>query len=268
MRPVPAVFLALAAFLLFPGGAHGQLCELPNAVASAVPDTLPSDGWYETIRDQGVPFDEINLGVGHLRPTEAGWEWDWLSKTILPLSETPDAPPWGWIANGWLVEAETAQVVPFRMSGLVETGYEEVSFIVLDGPEDGWLKLRFAPDDPATGDGTAWVPTCSLMGGPIELEMESWDERLTSDEISPLFFRSGAPMVLRDAPRLDGASLGTIEGDYHLEPLEIVGDWMRVLVKQPSDYCMGDLGSETKTGWIEWRSTEVGPAVWYYTRGC
>lgn len=269
MKQLPSILILLLALLLIPGGARGQLCELPSAVASAIPDTLPAQGWYGTIRDQGVPFDEIDLGIGHLHASEASWEWEWLSKTVLPLSETPGALPWGWIANGWLVDAETAQVVPFGSAGLLETGYEDATFIVLDD-EDGWIRIRFAPESAETGpnNGTAWVPACVLTNGAVELEFELWESRLTSDEISPLFFRSEAPMVLRDAPRTDAPSLGMIAGDYHLEPLEIVGDWMRVVFKQPSDYCMGDLEIETKTGWIQWRSAETGPSVWYYTRGC
>lgn len=267
MRAAPAL-MALLLFALAPGAARGQACTLPDAVALTLPDSAPSHDFYTTIRDQGVPFDELDLGIGHLHPTQATWDWPWLPKIALPLSETRGAPPWGWIAGGWLVDTRNGEVSPFGLEGLLETGYEEATFIVLQRPLDGWVEIRHAPGSAESGSGTAWIPECALEGETIHLEVQSWQDRLLSDVISPLFFRSNVPHVLREIPRVDGAHLGTISGDYHLEPQEISGDWMRVVVKEPSDSCRSDVESTTRTGWVKWRSDDKGPWVWYHTRGC
>ena len=53
-----------------------------------------------------------------------------------------------------------------------------------------------------------------------------------------------------------------------LEPLEVRGEWMRVTVKEPSDYCEFDLAVSSREGWIRWYTETRGPLVWYFTRGC
>ena len=46
-----------------------------------------------------------NLGIGHLRPKEDNdYLWDWHTKIRLPLLSEPDSKPWGWNADGWLIE--------------------------------------------------------------------------------------------------------------------------------------------------------------------
>ncbi len=270
-------------------GANAQTCTMPDLVAAAVPDTVPAARPYATIRDTGIPFAEVDLGIGHLRPTESTWAWDWLDRVKLPLSPSPGATPWGWIAGGWIVDASGGHVAPFARSGLVETGYEDATVIVFERTDDGWLRIRFAADSlwssddgarEVTGEeggrinlspregGTAWIPQCALRADDLELQVEPWGELFLSDRISPLFFRSDVRHVLRLEARSDSRRLAVIEGDYHLEPLEIEGDWMRVTLKQPSDYCADDLEPVVTTGWIEWRSPEKGPSLWYHSRGC
>jgi hypothetical protein len=100
------------------------------------------------------------------------------------------------------------------------------------------------------------------------LRFEPWEQRLLSDEISPLHFRDRTPQTLLAAPDEGSAEVARVEGDHHLEPLEIRGDWMRVRLKSPSDYCVEPERVETAEGWIRWNSTERGPLVWYHTRGC
>jgi hypothetical protein len=148
---------------------------------------------------------------------------------------------------------------------MVETEYEATSFIVLDARDEGWLRIRYArPTDER--DGTAWVHACHLARE--SLAYESWEERLLSDEISPLYFRDRAAHALRGDPDAASDELARIEGDYHLEPLEIRGNWMRVRFKQPSDHCADPERVRSVEGWIRWRSAARGPLVWYYTRGC
>jgi hypothetical protein len=40
-----------------------------------------------------------------------------------------------------------------------------------------------------------------------------------------------------------------------------------VRVIQPSDYCR-DIDVAEHVGWVRWRSSDKGPWVWYFTRGC
>jgi hypothetical protein len=185
----------------------------------------------------------------------------------VPLYEQPGAEPWGWFADGWLVEAgpTSGEPAPIGLEGTVETEYEDTSFIVLESRDDGWLLLRYGR--PAEDrDGTAWVHRCHLARE--SLAFEPWQERFLSDEISPLYIRDRTPRPLRAGPADDAEEIARIDGDYHLEPLELQGDWMRVRLKTPSDYCVEPDAVRTEEGWIRWRSAERGPLVWYYTRGC
>jgi len=149
---------------------------------------------------------------------------------------------------------------------LVETGYEEPSFIVLEEGSGGWLLIRYASTDAETH--TGWTPTCALQSSPAALRFARWNDWFLSGETSPLFFRSEEPQTLRSGTSIESAPLAEISGDYVLEPLEIRGEWMRVALKQPSDYCFFDVESTSTEGWVRWYSEEAGSRVWYFTRGC
>ena len=115
----------------------------------------------------------------------------------------------------------------------------------------------------ADRDGTAWVHRCHLTRE--GLAFEPWEERFLSDEISPLYFRDPTPHRLHAGANDEAETIARIAGDYHLEPLEFQGDWMRVRLKTPSDYCVGPAEVRTKEGWIRWRSAErgTGRGTWY-----
>lgn len=56
---------------------------------------------------------------------------------------------------------------------------------------------------------------------------------------------------------------------YEIQPVEVAGDWMRVRVSIPPTYCELDPSPpEVREGWIEWRTADRGPLLWYFTRGC
>jgi hypothetical protein len=141
---------------------------------------------------------------------------------------------------------------------MIETGYEIPTFIVLEQRPDGWLRFRYGRAESET----AWVHSCAL--GP--LTFTPWSEWLLSPTISPLRFRAEEPHSLHASP--NGGVTATISGDYHLEPLEVRGTWMRVRLKQPSDFCTPEKTPKTTEGWIEWSSVALGPLVWYPSRGC
>jgi len=43
-----------------------------------------------------------------------------------------------------------------------------------------------------------------------------------------------------------------------------------VRVSLPSTYCADPKPTRAKEyeGWVRWRGAKLGPALWYYTRGC
>ena len=242
------------------------LPPLTNEVSRPAPGEVP----YQTIYDWGGPRAEVDLGIGHIRPTEheASWYWEWEAVAELPLYTAPDGAHWGWFVKGYVMELATGTITPVGGQGMVETGYETLSFIVLDLSDEGWLRFRYAkPSD--TRDGTAWIHACQLAQAAGAPGFEPWDARFLSGEISPLYFRTQVPHALRTGPGIEHPRLRWIYGErYHLEPFETAGEWMRVKLVEPSNYC-GDPGNvKNYEGWVKWRSPDKGPWVWYYTRGC
>jgi len=253
-------------------GLVGQECRVPDSVRVLVPAQTATDRGYETLPVTGPKDSASPLGIGHLhysnqhpvvdRPTGEG---DWLRRVELPLSRAPGASASTWVVGGWIIEAEAAPE-PLGTQNLIETGYEEPSFIVLSDHPSGWLRIRFGP---GSGDrGTGWTPRCALSGSPARLQFTTWDEWFLSETISPLFFRSGSPGTFYSEPSANAPHLPLISADYILEPLEVLGEWMRVTLKEPSDYCQIDVTPLRREGWVRWYATETGPLVWYFTRGC
>jgi hypothetical protein len=255
----------------------GSQCDpaLLDAYPEDVPAWDPQSG-YETVYDWLGTRSEIPLGIGHLKGADRFW---WEGRPLrLPLRAAPGAAAWGWFANGWLIETASPDVAPrpIGVQGSVETGYETTSFIVLEATADGWLRFRYGKPSPAASgsagsvprDGLAWVHRCHLARE--SLVFERWEDRFLSGEISPLFFRSDVPHELHERPHDESRRVFWIANDHHLEPLAFKGDWMQVLVKQPSDYCAPPeaLKVEAREGWVRWRSPRLGPIVWYHTRGC
>jgi len=251
--------------------AHAQACSVTDAARGMIPDGGAPDRSYGTIRVTGAEGASVPLGVGHLHylnqtsPVELPpGAFDWLQGVAIPLSSDPDVAPTTWIADGWLL-ADDEPPKPFDRRGLVETGYEDASFIVLEARPDGWLRLRYVLGD---GDvGTGWTHACALPESPVTLEFAEWGDWFMSGMISPLFYRSGSPGALHSAPSQNASRLPGIASDYILEPLEIRGEWMRVTVKEPSDYCY-EPDTSPREGWVRWYEPASGPLLWYYTRGC
>ena len=265
-RGVGAILLGLLSVGL---GASEKGCE-SIAWPQTRPFTAPPVRPYVRLEVHYRDPAEMPLGVGHIRPTE-GMLWGWHERVRLPLYGQPLGEIFGFIDEGWLQDrgSDTVSWVPLGTEGLVETGYETPSFLVLERRADGWMRFRYAPPDRVESTGTAWISDCHLGTHLPALRFEPWAERLLSSGISPLFFRSAVPHRLRAAPGIGAPLLGVIAGNHHLEPLEVDGEWMRVVVAQPSDYCAGEsIEVERREGWVKWRSDEKGPWVWYYTRGC
>lgn len=243
----------------------GCSTALASVSVPVAPLSAPEDQSYDPLRG----FDPtVDLGIGHLHAVDR-FDWDWPTSLTLPLFARPSDPPRPvvWLVNGWVVPSNgPARALGF--SGLTETGYEIASFIVFEARADGWVRLRFA-----TGEsGMAWTHACFFDQTSGRLAVERWETRLLSQEISPLYFRAMQRHALRSGPTEASERLRWIPAEpiYALRPLEIRGDWMRVELSQPSDYCTGPDGPpvDKVEGWIRWRDDSSGTWLWYYTRGC
>lgn len=245
--------------------AAAQPCAPPPAALARLPVDPPADPGFP---DLGA-LETMDLGVGHLHPSgdrSGGPPGDngWVQRVALPLSASPGDVPGVWIARGWIGRASGApEVLSFR--GMIETGYEEVSLLVLER-RDGWLRVRYAGGERAPE--SAWAPECALGASPVPLTFSPWSEWLLGDEISPLFVRDGLPLTLHAEPLETSASLAPVVEDDVLEPHEVRGAWMRVTLRQPSDYCSPDVVTVSREGWVRWLTEDRGPRLWYFTRGC
>lgn len=210
---------------------------------------------YEPLRG----FDpDLALGAGHVRPANEQDRDDWIRRLVLPVFSSPGGELKLWLMPGTV--SPEAQL---------ETGYETTSLIVLQARSDGWLQLRYG--DPAARD-VGWVHSCHLAAATPRLEYEPWDKLFAGEGVGSLFFRAWVPHVLREAPSAPAAEVARIPADpnrYGMQPLEFRGDWARVRVSIPSEFCAEPkAGGAVHEGWIRWRSRERGPWVWFYTRGC
>jgi hypothetical protein len=132
--------------------------------------------------------------------------------------------------------------------------------------EEAALRIRYARDEENWL--SAWVSRCALGASPAPLAYAAWSEWLLDDDLSPLFVRTGLPLALHAEPSDASSTVAfAMEGDT-LEPHEVAGEWMRVTLKQPSDYCRPGVASASHGGWVRWLTEDRGPRLWYFTRGC
>lgn len=259
--------LLVAVLALAAGASPGAAVECQPSLLGDYPAGVPA--WdpqapLETVYDWTADRSDVDLGIGHLKGSGGFW---WGGRHVrLPLYDAPGGEPWGWFFDGWLLDSARGHRSAIGAQGMVETEYEATSFIALEARPDGWLRFRYGRPSERR-DGTAWLHRCHLERESVLLER--WEDRFLSGEISPLFFRSDVPRALRAGPDDEQRRVLWIANDYHLEPLGFKGDWMQVLVKQPSDYCgEPEVKTQSHLGWVRWRSPERGPMVWYHTRGC
>jgi hypothetical protein len=241
--------------------AHRAPCETGSGLVAPLAPSDPAVA-YGDMWELG--YEDAPLGVGILR--QDPWDGEsWWTRIAIPLYERPASEPWGWLVSGWLVDARRGNPVAVGTTGMVETGYESMSIMVVEVGEGGWLRIRYGK--PSEGrDGTGWTHTCHLEGE--NLRYQSYEELFRGR--SDLFFRKQVRHGLRAGPNETEALLHWIPEDHDLAVLEIRGDWMRVRVTV-SPACIADESDAAVTvreGWVRWRSDDKGPWVWYRTRGC
>ena len=230
-------------------------------VPPPVPPGAPTDAAYDPLRG----FDpDVDLGIGYLTSSDRE---DIGPKAVrLPLFRDAGGTPFAWILDGWLVP-EGREPRALGAAGLVETGYEIPSLIVFAARADGWVRVRFA----AGGGGVAWTNGCFFGLGNHRLEVRRWDRRFLADPQAPLYFRREARHALRDGPSESAGRVGEVPAGpttYALYPREVRGDWMRVEMSEPSDYCADPAPDVPRVeGWVRWRDRGA-LQLWYFTRGC
>lgn len=210
--------------------------------------------------------DQAPLGVGRLQVgyTDDGY-YDWPRKVVLPVWDKPDGSLVAWVRGGLVIPTDGTRAYPLSGMGMVETDYEQLTFIVIE-VRDGWFRLRYNSGD----DGIGWVHSCHLALGAVSLGYQSWQD-LLQEKGEWLHFRSEVTHSLREKPSTGSPRLTRIGLDHKLKLVKLEGDWMHVEVTQPDWTCTGPdqiFKGTVHKGWIKWRDDTVGPWVWYYTRGC
>ena len=205
------------------------------------------------------------LSVGHLRPRHveglASDSVNWLTSVSLPLYASPGGAHWGWIYKGYLVQGETALAIGRDAGFAMVKPYENLyTFPVLDIREDGWFQVQY------TTGGSAWSHTSQLEVGDMPLVVERW-ELLLSSQPALYFLEQTEAQALRSQPQEAVNMLSFVAADSLIEPISIVGDWMRVRVTRPTSLCEPLTGSTVTEGWMRWRGKNNESLVWYNPDG-
>jgi hypothetical protein len=267
--------LSLIAALLAPGAVLGGSVDCPP-LPGPPPEPLPivgTPGWWELLAEPlGIAvwhgrLDDAPLGVGHLQlvDTPEVRYHDWPRGLRLPLWAQPGGPFLGWLAGARLHPFDGTPTRPLTGAGMVETGYEHLTMVVMVTVGD-WLQLRIAPGP----EGLAWTHACHLELGTTRLRYEPWEAFIVAHG-DWLHFRNRVPHALRTAPDPVASRRAWIGQDHELKLLELAGDWMRVQVRQPAWTCVGPdrpFPGRIDEGWVRWRDTLTGPWTWIYSRGC
>ena len=239
-----------------------ELPQLPNDIAPRAP----------ALNTNPVPD---NWGVGYMGITSHSPNLNWIGAAIFPLYESPNGVFLGWMACGSFVDGQTGEVRSLDLPPMIQTDYENYSFIVLETGGDGWFQM--ISEVMADGElATAWVHQSHLSLTEVPLAMTLWaDEYQTRidsrSEAGSLYFRNHEiAHALRHSPSETEDLIIWIGEDHMIKPLEIQGDWMRVSVRQPSDYCVlpAEWDGTIHEGWVRWTSEVQGTWLYYYPRGC
>ena len=265
-------YIALCLLLLISVPASAECPALLPLPVMSVEDHLLQESWEHvaapySVRDAAGGLDYAPLGVGHLRIISSGNDYyDWQAKILLPVWRRPGGALHAWIYAGHVHPVDGSPPYPLTGAGMVETDYEQQTFVVYNRSADGWLQLRLA----SGSDGKVWTHECHLGLGKTGLAYQAW-KALIVEHGDWLHFRARVPHALRAGPDTGSQRIAWIGLDHEFSLLEISGDWMRVPVRQPAWTCRGPehefQGSEQQ-GWVKWTDESTGPWVFYYTRGC
>lgn len=237
--------------------------EIPYA-----PDELSNPETH--LSAQSAVHNAAYLGEGFIELIGESDFGKWRERINLPFFVEPEGEPAAWLVKGWLYKGSVEARTPFKLSNMIETGYENASFVVI-AQKDHWLLVRLL-DEPDLQP--LWINACYLQQQHEHAQYNTWEQWLFDGwRRNILFYRSPVRHALRSAPSSTADLLMWIPAqysDYHLSLKEMNGDWALVEMTMPSNYCLlpGEIEVEKFEGWIKWRDEEKGPWLWYYTRGC
>ncbi|MEO1741825.1 MAG: hypothetical protein AAFR99_08465 [Cyanobacteria bacterium J06629_9] len=262
-------------------------CQISSSSDVELPDmpfelpTPPAEvSWREADRE--------NLGVGYIGPVETAptpdtpdyllvgfANADWLKRVILPIYPAPDAEANDWMACGWLMlDAQSDAPEKTEMEPpLFYPGYSGFGWIV-QAEQGDWLQL----------DEGMWVLRSHLQTSTLPLGYIRWADRYQAmmaehatyapDDPAAdwgyLFLKTpGTTAQLRPSPDSQADSIAQIDDSASMLPLELQGDWMRVRVYTPGNFCIEDWQGEVKEGWIRWMDpTQGGNQMGEPYKGC
>ena len=264
-----------------PGNTPGSLAPQPKQTAQPGVPPLPEPIPSPISPEQGgiillTPTSNDNAeGVGQLRPADltslAGANWpnspllyaNWLRGVAIPIYPSPESDSWGWLINGWLVPNGAAPLAIGRDAAfsMVPTDRRVYTFPVLEIRPDGWFRFQYTPA------GAAWAHTSQLSLGAVPLTVETWEAYLQG--ATRIEFRQpGLSQPMRLAPNGTAALQALVGSNSLIQPLDMVGDWLRVRVTQPVQNCTPLPGASTNEGWVRWRDDYQIPLVWFPASGC
>ncbi|KAI9135666.1 hypothetical protein ON05_017100 [Acaryochloris sp. CCMEE 5410] len=205
---------------------------------------------------------------------------EWLNRLCLPLYDSAQGKPWGVLTGKWVVDLSDskAQFSEFEPN-LVQISNDTYAFIVLQAASKGWFQIQYGHPE-GDLDGTAWVNPDHLQQQP-SLMVQYWrnvfqpvDQTQTRnrgylykrEQLSPSILLRPNPIA--SSPTIFALDSDLSGHDYGIEPLEIKGNWMRVRLSIPRDFCSTDETFQFHEGWIQWWSKEIGPTVYKPPRRC
>lgn len=205
---------------------------------------------------------------------------EWFTQLCLSLYDSAQGKWWGVLTGQWVVDlsGSKAQFLEFEPN-LVQASNETYAFIVLQASPEGWFQIQYGHPE-GDLDGTAWVNPDYLQQQ-HSLVVQYWrdvfqpvDKTQTRNR-GYLYKREqlSPSITLRSNPSASSPTLFTLQSDlsgrdYGIEPLEIQGNWMRVRISIPRDFCGTEETFKFHEGWIPWWSATVGPTLYYPPRGC
>lgn len=269
----------------------GSSCAVNSSPQSVVFLPLPES--ISVMQIQETHPVTSNFGIGfliermgdHSDASDREWNpgYEWLSRLRLPLYDAPNGKAWGWLACGWLVDLSSPDPQISQLEPtLLQTAYETYSFVVLKEQPDGWFQLRYGLPT-SSHQGVAWAHRSHLNLGGHVLRIQYWKDIFQPRDLKQtrnrgwLHFRDDAPTTylrLKSEPAATSKVIFPtdetfLQGDYGIEPMEIQGNWMRVRVSLPQDYCVrSSQPIEFNEGWIQWWTPKQGTLLYYSARGC
>ncbi len=232
-----------------PSVGSGPFVAFPAAgVASSNPDTVPDPG---IVRERGIGvlgFDPGPQLAGRIADSIEVWADSTPAAAVIARMVLDTTGVFRFEAREGLLERP----------GALDYGYQEVGLVVLERRGE-WLRVFLG--NGADGAGVSGWSRARERVSALTL----WEDLLPG---LPLFF-AVPPDSMGFHAVADGPEVQFPIGDgYIMRSLTVDGDWMRVRVVSPSDYCATPAALREDTLWIRWRGASGNPRVWFHTRGC